>query len=334
MNTQTVALTGVKPSGELHLGNFAGAIRPLARSAARPGRETFVFVADLRSLTTRPDPRRLRERTRALIAALIACGLDGDRVHIFRQSRIPQITQISALLANVCPKGVLNRAHAYKAAVTANVRAGRDPDHGINAGLFAYPVLMAADILALRADEVPVGADQAQHLETAVDLARAFARRYRPGVIAEPRPLINAEVATLPGLDGGKMSKSYGNTIPLFAPERQQRRLIDRIVTDSRRPEDPKDPEQCTVVALLDAFADPHTRAEVRAAYRAGGLGYGAAKAILADAVTCTVGPLRKRYETLLAAPERLDERLGAGEQHAARRAAGTLAAMHDAMGL
>ena len=334
MTIQTVALTGIKPTGELHLGNYVGAIRPLARLASLPDREIYVFVADLHALNTRPNPQSLGEHAHALAAALIACGLDADRVHIYRQSRIPQIAQISVLLANLCAKGLLNRAHAYKAAVTANRLAGRDPDNGVNAGLFTYPVLMAADILSLRADEVPVGADQAQHLEIAIDLAEAFTRTYHAGVITEPHALFGAGTATLPGLDGRKMSKSHRNTIPLFASEREQRELISRIVTDSRRADEPKDPDNCTVVALLDAFADGETAAEVRAAYRTGGLGYGAVKAILADAVEQAVGPLRERYEMLLNAPARLEALLVAGERHAEQRAAATLSAMQDAMGL
>src|SRR5215218_2856659 len=187
MTTPTITLTGVQPTGELHLGNYAGAVRPLAQLAAEPARETFVFVADLHALNRRPDPGALRDRSRRLVAALLACGLDHERVHVYRQSRVPAIAQVSALLANVTSKGTLNRAHAYKALVAANTAAGRDADHGVNMGLFTYPVLMAADILGMRAHEVPVGADQAQHVEIAVELARAFARAYGPGVVHEPQ---------------------------------------------------------------------------------------------------------------------------------------------------
>ena len=173
-------LTGIQPTGELHLGNFAGAIRPLARLAADERRDVFVFVADLHALNGRPDPAVLAERTQRLAATLLACGLERPTVHLYRQSRVPAIPRLAALLAAVTAKGLLNRAHAYKAAVAANAGAGRDPDHGVNLGLYGYPVLMAADILCLDADEVPVGADQAQHLEIAVDLAQQFARTYGP----------------------------------------------------------------------------------------------------------------------------------------------------------
>jgi tryptophanyl-tRNA synthetase len=327
----TITLTGVQPTGELHLGNYAGAIGPLARLAAEPSRETYVFVADLHALNGRPDPEQLRDRTRKLTAALLACGLDHDRVRVYRQSRVPAVAQITALLANVTSKGTLNRAHAYKAVVAANAAAGRDADHGVNMGLFTYPVLMAADILAMRAHEVPVGVDQAQHVEIAVELARAFGRAYFPGALREPRAVLPQD-GTLPGLDGRKMSKSYGNTIPLFAPPEQQAKHVRRVVTDSRRPQDPKDPD--TLVALLDAFADPAAAHEVRDRYRSGGIGYGEVKALLADQLDVTLAPMRDRYEELLADRARLDAALEAGERRANRRAAETVRLMSSAMGL
>jgi len=330
----TATLTGVQPTGDLHRGNYVGAVRPLAGLAADPARDVYVFLADLHALNGRPDPAVLRERSRRLAAALLACGLDRPNVHVYRQSRIPAVAGMAALLANVTAKGLVNRAHAYKAAATANVTAGRDPDHGVNLGLYAYPVLMAADILALDADEVPVGADQAQHLEIAVDLAQQFARSYRPGVLREPRALIPPATATLPGLDGRKMSKSYGNAIPLMAAPGELRRQVRRIVTDSTPPAAPKDPGTCTLVALLRAFADPGTVAAVEERYRTGGIGYGEVKARLADAIDARVTPMRTRYERLLADPAELDARLRDGEQHAGRRADRILARTMDAMGL
>jgi tryptophanyl-tRNA synthetase len=327
----TITLTGIQPTGELHLGNYAGAIRPLAQLAAQPARETYLFVADLHALNGRPEPERLRDRVRKIAAGLLACGLDHDRVHLYRQSRVPAIAQIAALLANVTSKGTLNRAHAYKAAVAANVGAGRDPDHGVNMGVFTYPVLMAADILAMRAHEVPVGADQAQHLEIAVELARGFGRTYR-SALREPRAVIPESVGILPGLDGRKMSKSYANTIPLFAPPEQQAKLVRRVVTDSRRPEDPKEPD--TLVALLDAFGDPAVAREVHARYRNGGIGYGDVKALLTEQLHATLAPLRDRYEALLAESDRLDETLAAGERCANERANDTLGRLSVTMGL
>jgi tryptophanyl-tRNA synthetase len=327
----TITLTGIQPTGDLHLGNYAGAIRPLAQLAAEPARETYAFIADLHALNGRPDPERLRDRTRRMAAALLACGLDHERVHLYRQSRVPAIAQITALLANVTSKGTLNRAHAYKAAVAANAAAGREPDHGVNAGLFTYPVLMAADILAMRADEVPVGADQAQHVEIAVELARAFTRAYRP--LREPR-LVAHDGGMLPGLDGRKMSKSYANTIPLFAAPEEQERLIRRVVTDSSRPQEPKDPDACTLVALLDAFADPQVAAEVRTRYRSGGIGYGEVKALLAEELRATLGPMRERYEALRDDPQLLDAALEAGEERANARAERVLGRVTAAVGV
>jgi tryptophanyl-tRNA synthetase len=331
---RTVTLTGVQPTGDLHLGNYVGAIRPLADLAADPTRDVYVFVADLHALNSRPDPAVLRERCRRLVAALLACGLDRPNVHVYRQSRVPAVAGMVALLGNVAAKGLLNRAHAYKAAVAANVAAGRDPDHGVNMGLYSYPLLMAADILALDADEVPVGADQAQHLEIAIDLAQQFSRSYRPGVLREPRALIAQPTATLPGLDGRKMSKSYGNAIPLMAEPDGMRNQIRRIVTDSTPPEQPKDPDTSTLVALLRAFADPEKVAAVEERYRTGGIGYGEVKALLADAIEAHIAPMRNSYQRLLADPAELDARLGKGEQHARRRADRTLARTTAAMGL
>jgi tryptophanyl-tRNA synthetase len=204
----------------------------------------------------------------------------------------------------------------------------------VNMGLYSYPVLMAADILALDADEVPVGADQAQHLEIAVDLAQQFSRSYRPGVLREPRALIAQTTATLPGLDGRKMSKSYGNAISLMAEPDDMRKQIRRIVTDSTPPAQPKDPDTCTLVALLRAFADPGTVAAVEERYRTGGIGYGEVKARLADAIDAHVAPMRNRYQRLLTDPADLDARLAEGEQHACQRADRTLARTMVAMGL
>ena len=324
MTAPTITLTGIQPTGELHLGNYAGAIRPLARLAAQPARETYLFVADLHALNGRPDPDQLRDRTRKMAAALLACGLDHDRVHLYRQSRVPAIAQITALLANVTSKGTLNRAHAYKALVAANAAAGRDPDHGVNMGVFTYPVLMAADILAMRAHEVPVGADQAQHLEIAVELARAFARAYRPR-----RP---------PGTAGGHRAGRRRAARPRRPQDEQELREHHPAVRAARAagqarpprrhrqppPAGPQGPGHLTLVALLDTFADPAAAQEVRGRYRTGGIGYGEVKALLAEQLHTTLAPMRDRYEALLADPARLDAALQAGERRANERAAET----------
>src|SRR4051812_8784370 len=330
--TVTTTLTGIQPTGELHLGNYAGAIQPLARLAATGEREVFLFVADLHALNGRPDPAALAERTRKLVAALLACGLDRPDVHVYRQSRVPAIPRLAALLGPLTAKGLLNRAHAYKAAVAANQHAGREPDHGVNFGLYAYPVLMAADILALDADEVPVGADQAQHLEITVDLSEQFARTYAPGGPRAPRALTPEAVATLRGLDGRKMSKSDANTIALMHAPAARAKQIRRIVTHSTPPSEPKAPD--TLVALMRAFAEPATVEAVEAGYRHGGIGYGEVKDLLADVLERRFGPLRRRYEALLADPSGLDARLRAGEARATERAERVVTRAMAAMGL
>jgi tryptophanyl-tRNA synthetase len=334
MSVRTITLTGIKPTGELHLGNYVGALAPLVELVREPGRETFVFVADLHALNVRPEPQTLRACTRQMVAALLACGLDHERAHVYRQSRVPAIAQVSALLTNVCAKGLLNHAHAYKALVAANAQAGRTRDHGVNMGLYTYPVLMAADILAIGAHEVAVGGDQAQHLEIAVALCRAFARNYGARVLRVPRGVVGHCGTVLPGLDGRKMSKSYANTIPLFSPPAEQARLVRRIVTDTCQPGDPKDPDACTLVALLDAFADAATAYEVRERYRTAGVSYVEVKAALARELRVAIAPMRERYLELLADTDRLDTALAAGERHAAERASATLAAMYEAVGL
>jgi tryptophanyl-tRNA synthetase len=334
MTNRTATLTGIKPTGELHLGNYAGAIQPLARLAADDDRAVLVFVADLHALNGHPDPAALADRTQRLAAALLACGLDRPNVHLYRQSRVPAIARLASLLSNVTSKGLLNRAHAYKAAVAANLDAGRDPDHGVNMGLYGYPVLMAADILALDADEVPVGSDQAQHVEIAVDLAQQFARSYGAGVLREPQALLTEGIATLPGVDGRKMSKSYHNTIALMADPKVTAARIRRIVTDSTPPDRPKDPDACTLVSLLRPFATATTVHEVETRYRNGGIGYGEVKALLAEVIEHHVAPLRDRYERLLADIPTLERRLVEGEQHASRRADHVLARAMTAMGV
>ena len=330
----TTTLTGIKPTGEVHLGNYAGAIQPLARLAADERRDVYVFVADLHALNGHPDPAALADRTQRLAAALLACGLDRPNVHLYRQSRVPAIARLAALLSNVTSKGLLNRAHAYKAAVAANAEAGRDPDHGVNAGLYGYPVLMAADILALDADEVPVGADQAQHLEIAVDLAQQFARLYPGDALREPRALITESVATLPGLDGRKMSKSYGNTIGLMADPAVVKGSDppDRHRLDAARPaQGPRRQSADRAPARVRRHA---TIQEVEARYRSGSIGYGEAKALLAEVIEQHVAPLRHRYERLRADPAAVHARLAEGEEHAGRRADQVLARAMTAVGL
>ncbi|MDH5709948.1 MAG: tryptophan--tRNA ligase, partial [Hylemonella sp.] len=233
-------LTGITTSGTPHLGNYVGAIRPSVAASRAPGAESFYFLADYHALIKIDEPARIQRSTLEIAASWLACGLDPERVTFYRQSDVPEIPELTWLLTCVCGKGLLNRAHAYKAAVDKNNAAGQEPDNDVTAGLFMYPVLMAADILMFNAHRVPVGRDQVQHIEMARDMAASFNHRYGEHFVL-PEAQIEEAVATLPGLDGRKMSKSYDNTIPLFAPREQLRKLIAGIKTDSRAPGEPKD---------------------------------------------------------------------------------------------
>ena len=325
-----VVVTGIKPTGEPHLGNYLGMIRPALDLAAT--HEAFVFVADAHAMTTVADPADLARQTRRVAATLLALGLDPGRTALYRQSDVPEVFELAWMLACETPKGVLNRAHAYKAAVDANRRGGRPADDGVSAGLYTYPVLMAADILAVGADVVPVGRDQAQHLEVARDLAEAFNRSYGP-VFAVPEPVVEPDVATVAGTDGRKMSKSYDNVIPIFAPPSEVAGRLRRFVTDSRRPEEPKDPDSCPLFGLYRQFAAGDDVAALGHRYRAGGVGYGEVKAMITRLLEERLGPPRRTYDALLAQPDRLDAILVDGAARARRRAAEVLAAARRARG-
>ena len=327
----TIAITGITPSGTPHVGNYLGMLRPTLRLARE--HETLCFVSDLHALITVREPEAVRFRTRELAAMWLAFGLDTTSASLYRQSDVPEICEAVWLLSCVSAKGLLNRAHAYKAAVAANRDAGRDPDAGVTAGLYGYPLLMAADILALGAELVPVGRDQAQHVEIARELARAFNGAYGE-VLRVPEAAVDPGVATVPGLDGRKMSKSYGNTIAVFAEPDELRRCVMRIVTDSRRPEEPKDPESDTVFALYREFAAPEDVRAMRARYEAGGLGYGEAKAALFAVLDEHLREPRARFRGLMADPGELDRVLVAGAARARELAAVTVGRMRAAVGI
>lgn len=296
-----IALTGIKPTGIPHIGNFLGAIQPaleLSRSC-----EARYFIADYHALNSCKDPDAIRLMTLEIAAAWLACGLDPNQVLFYRQSDIPQTFELLTILLAFTPKGLMNRAHAYKAMLQANAEAGKDPDDGVNMGLFSYPVLMAADILLFDTDLVPVGNDQFQHVEMAVDIAQSFNHVYQTDAIRLPEPLAHETGKTVVGLDGRKMSKSYGNIIPLFAPEKKLRKLIMKIVTNSQSVEEPKDPDSCSVFALYKSFADPAQIEDLRARYLAGGMGWGHAKQELFERMNEKLTPYRKRYEELMQDP-------------------------------
>lgn len=326
-----VALTGIQPSGTPHIGNYLGMIRPALDLAG--SYDAYYFLADGHALTTVQDPARLREQTNQTAAVLLALGLDPERVVFYRQSDVREVFELAWILSCVTPKGLLNRAHAYKDAAAANEAAGRPADDGVSMGLYSYPVLMAADILIVDADVVPVGSDQKQHVEMTRDIAEAFNRTYGE-VLTLPEPLIDAGVATITGLDGRKMSKSYGNVIPIFAPPDEQRKLVKRIVTDSRRPEEPKDPDTDNLFQIYRHFAPPERAAAMRERYLEGGVGYGEVKEELADLIRQRLAGPYERYTELVADPATLDRVLAEGAQRARGVAADVLGRVRRAVGL
>ncbi len=331
---QTRVLTGITTTGTPHLGNYVGAIRPAIAASRRDDVDAFFFMADYHALIKSDDAARI-ERSRLEIAATwLAAGLDPARVTFYRQSDIPEIPELTWFLTCVASKGMLNRAHAYKAAVDRNTETGEDADAGITAGLYMYPVLMAADILAFDAHQVPVGRDQIQHIEMARDLAQRFNHLHGRDFFVLPEALIEEQVATLPGLDGRKMSKSYDNTIPLFAGgSRQLREAIMRIVTDSRAPGEPKDPDNCALFTIFRAFA---SEAESEA-FRNGlleGLGWGEAKQVVYERIEADVAPLRERYEAFMADPAAIEVILQEGARKARAIATPKIALLRDELGL
>ncbi|HEX4215816.1 MAG TPA: tryptophan--tRNA ligase [Candidatus Dormibacteraeota bacterium] len=321
-------LSGIKPTGTVHLGNYLGFFRPALRLTEE---RRLLFIADVHSLNTQLDPERLRSLSLDLAATFLALGVDPERDILYRQSDIPEIFEVACVLSAVTPKGAMNRAHAYKAAVAGNREAGRPDDDAVNMGLYTYPVLMSADILALGGDLVPVGRDQQQHVEIARDLAIAFNHRYGP-VLRVPEVVVDERTATVPGTDGRKMSKSYDNVIPLFATPEELRRLIARIRTDSRGPGEPKDPDTCPVFSLHRNFATPAEVDDLRRRYLEG-IGYAEAKAALLAAVDRELAPVRERYLALRADEAGLRRALDDGAGRAREVAGETVRAVRRAVG-
>ncbi len=332
MKTQRV-LTGITTSGTPHLGNYVGAIRPTVRASRLAEVESFYFLADYHALIkTSGDPARVQRSTLEIAATWLACGLDPERVTFYRQSDIPEIPELTWLLTCVTGKGLLNRAHAYKASVDKNNAAGEDPDAGVTAGLFMYPVLMAADIVMFNAHKVPVGRDQVQHIEMARDMAASFNHLYGEHFTL-PEAVIEEHVALLPGLDGRKMSKSYDNTIPLFAPREQLRKLIMGILTDSRAPGEPKSTEGSALFQLYQAFASAEETAALAKAY-ADGIAWGDAKQTLFERLDREITPLREVYDQLVQDPARIEKTLKAGAEKARAIATPFTARLREAVGL
>ena len=329
----TRVLTGITTSGTPHLGNYVGAIRPAIAASRASGAESFYFLADYHALIKVSEPARIQRSTLEIAASWLACGLEPDKVWFYRQSDVSEITELTWLLTCVAGKGLLNRAHAYKAAVDRNRSEQQDDDAAITAGLFMYPVLMAADILLFNAHKVPVGRDQIQHIEMARDIGQRFNHLYGEQFTL-PEAAVEEHVATLPGLDGRKMSKSYDNTIPLFAPRETLRRLIGSIVTDSRAPGEPKDPETSNVFQMYQAFASPEETAAMRVAF-ADGIGWGDAKHALLERIDQELAPLREKYQALLAQPAHIEAILRDGAQRLrTRHATPAMARLREAVGL
>jgi tryptophanyl-tRNA synthetase len=326
-----IILTGIKPTGRLHLGNYLGTVRSSLEQAR--AHTAYFFIADYHALTTMRDPSRFNRLIDEAAATWMALGLDPDQVIFYRQSAVPEIFELAWILACVTAKGLLNRAHAYKAAVESNQATGRDVDADVNAGLYNYPVLMTADILAFDTDEVPVGRDQVQHVEIARDAAAAFNHAFGP-VFKLPRALICDAVQTITGLDGRKMSKSYDNVIPILAPPDELRRLVMRIVTDSRRPEEPKDPEGCNVFAIYRHIAALDDVQRVRSQYLAGGLAYSRIKEELAGLLVERFAKARRRFADLMADRSRIAGILTRGAAQARTVARQTLLRARLAVGI
>lgn len=288
--TKKRALSGVKPTGTPHIGNYLGMIKPAIE--LQENYDAFYFVADYHSLTTLHDPGRLKEYTFDVTATFLALGLDPERSTFFRHSDVPEVTELTWILNCIINMGHLQRAHAYKAA------KDKGEENEINVGLFGYPVLMAADILIYDSHIVPVGSDQVQHIEITRDLAQRFNHIFGETFVM-PEAKVQESVMTIPGLDGQKMSKSYDNTIEIFAPARKLKKTVMRIVTDSKTVEDVKEPEKCNVFGLYKLFASPEEVEDLAKKYRSGGMGYGEAKKALFEVMNQQLGPFREKYYKL-----------------------------------
>lgn len=334
MNRPDVILTGIKPTGSPHLGNYVGAIKPaldLARGS--PDANAMYFLADFHALTLIKDPALFRDRCHELAATWIACGLDPDRQVFYRQSDVPEVFELSWILSCSTSKGWMNRAHAYKAHVDQNTRSGdRDPDAGVNMGVYSYPILMAADILLFQAKYVPVGRDQEQHIEIARDIADRFNRCYGE-VFTLPRFISDPSTAEIPGTDGRKMSKAYDNTIPLFGSREALRRAIFGIRTDSSAPGAPKDPDASLVFRIFRQFADRERTETMRDGLRQGRITWKEAKEALFDLIDSFLDRPRAMYDDLMSDRSRIDRILEAGAGRARELARPTLEIVRQAVG-
>ena len=317
-------LTGLQPSGKLHVGNFFGAMEPAVQLQEEG--EAFYFIADYHAMTSSQDPKALRENVRELAIDFLACGLDPNRAVFFRQSAVPEVNELAWILSTVCPMGLLSKCHSYK----DKIANGISPNHA----LFAYPVLMAADILLYDSNKVPVGKDQKQHLEVTRDLAVKLNETYGEGTAVIPDPIIREDTAIVAGLDGQKMSKSYNNTLPIFGEEKPLKKLIMKIVSDSTPIEDPKPTEGSTILSLYKLFASEGDYATMVGDHESGGFGYGDFKKRLTEAYWDYFAPMRARRQEILADPSYVDDVLAAGALRAREEAGIVLSRIRNAVGL
>lgn len=325
-------LTGITTTGTPHLGNYVGAIRPAIAASRDPDVEAYLFLADFHALIKNQNPDQVAQSSREIAATWLALGLDPEKAFFYRQSDIPEITELSWVLSCSAAKGLMNRAHAYKAAVQANEEAGEDPDFGITMGLFSYPILMAADILIFNAHQVPVGRDQIQHVEMARDIAQRFNHHYGE-VFTLPEAVVDEQVAILQGLDGRKMSKSYGNTIPLFGTPKQLQKSINKIKTNLLEPGDPKDTNDSAVFQIWCAFADTKERERMRDAF-ADGIAWGEAKKQLFERINDELAPAREIYVRLMANPAEVEGILQTGAARLRSKSQALLEKVRSAVGL
>ena len=330
--TKRRVLTGITTTGTPHLGNYVGAIRPAIASSQLPSVDAYLFLADYHALIKCDDPELVAQSSREIAATWLALGLDPNETHFYRQSDIPEITELCWVLTCNAAKGLMNRAHAYKAAVAANEAAGEDPDYAVTMGLFSYPILMAADILIFNAHDVPVGRDQIQHVEMARDIAQRFNHNFQE-VFTLPEAVVDDDVAVLQGLDGRKMSKSYNNTIPLFGTPKQLQKGINKIKTNLLEPGEPKDPDDSTVFQIWCAFADANERAQMKQAFEEG-IAWGEAKKQLFERVNDELAPARERYEALMANPGEVETILRAGAERVRPQSQALMERVRSAVGL
>lgn len=329
---EKIILTGVKPTGQPHIGNYLGAIRPALSLAGQPDSKTFLFIADYHSLTSAHDPKVLREMTYEVAATWLACGLDPRKTQFYRQSAIPEVFELQWILSCFTPKGLMNRAHAYKAKLQENQEQGKeDLDFGVNMGLYNYPILMSADILMFNAHEVPVGEDQVQHLEIARDIAQKVNRQYGE-ILRLPKFVVQA-MKLVPGLDGRKMSKSYDNHIPLFLESAKLRKMIMKIKTDSLPPEAPKDPGTSVIFDLYKEFAAAEQIEALRADYLKG-IGWGFAKERLFEVIDASLTKPRQEYQRWMSDRGEIDKLLAEGAAVARPKAQELLEKLRKAIGI